>query len=100
MAAWFSPAPLLHTLIPVRGAESYKILNYGFFNGLGRRFWLPAGVTPRHYLFSHAGHYLLGSAILVAAAAASTCAWPGPPPARTRSTPRSSPAAASCTWPS
>jgi hypothetical protein len=71
MAAWFGLVPLIHTLIPMRGAASYKILNYGFFFGSGRAFWLPEGVTPRHYFFTHAGHYLIGSVVLVAAAAAS-----------------------------
>jgi hypothetical protein len=73
VAAWFGPGPVVHSLLPLHGAESYKILNYGFFFGRGRNFWLPAGVRPRHYIFTPAGHYLAGSVILVAAAAGS--AW-------------------------
>jgi hypothetical protein len=71
LTVWFGLAPVIHSLLPVRGAESYKILNYGFFFGIGREFWIPKGVTPRHYAFSPAGHYLVGSVVLVAAAIAS-----------------------------
>ena len=73
LAAWFGSVPVVHSLLPLGGAESYKLSNYGFFFGRGRRFWLPDGVTPSHYVFTHAGHYLLGSLILAAATAAS--AW-------------------------
>jgi hypothetical protein len=70
-AAWFGLEPTVQTLLPLRGAEAYRFLNYGFFFGVGRAFWLPQGVTPRHYLFTPAGHYLVGSVIMVAAAIAS-----------------------------
>jgi hypothetical protein len=73
LAAWFGPMPVVNSLLPLRGAAVYKVLNYGFFFGLGRDFWLPAGVTPRLYVFTPAGHYLVGSIILAAAALAS--AW-------------------------
>ena len=43
-------------------------MNYGFFFGIGRRFWLPDPITPRYYVFSPAGHYLVGSVVLFAAA--------------------------------
>ena len=68
LTAWFGPKPVVHSLLPLSGDESYKLLNYGFFFGIGRRFWLPEGVTPRHYIFSPAGHYLVGSVVLMAAA--------------------------------
>ena len=71
LAAWFGLEPVVHTLLPVRGSASYKLLNYGFFFGIGRRFWLPEGVTPRHYLFSPTGHYLAGTIVLIVGAAAS-----------------------------
>jgi hypothetical protein len=71
-AAWFGLEPTIQTLLPLRGAEAYRFLNYGFFFGIGRAFWLPQGVTPRHYLFTPAGHYLVGSVVMVAAAIAST----------------------------
>ena len=71
LAAWFGSGPVIQSLLPQNGARSYKLSNYGFFFGVGRKFWLPEGVTPRHYVFSPAGHYLVGSAVLAAAAAAS-----------------------------
>ena len=71
LVAWFGVEPVVHTLLPIRGANSYKTLNYGFFFGRGRAFWLPEGVRPRHYIFTPAGHYLVGSIILAAAAVAS-----------------------------
>jgi hypothetical protein len=71
LATWFGLEPVLQTLLPLRGAEAYRIVNHGFFFGIGRSFWLPDGVTPRHYLFTAAGHYLVGSVVLVAAAIAS-----------------------------
>ena len=71
LAAWFGLEPVVQSLLPLRGAEAYKSLNYGFFFGIGRAFWLPTGVTPRHYMFTPAGHYLVGSVVLVAAAIAS-----------------------------
>jgi hypothetical protein len=72
-AAWFGPIPVVNSLLPIRGAASYKTLNYGFFFGRGRDFWWPAGVRPRHYIFTPAGHYLVGTVLLAAAALAS--AW-------------------------
>jgi hypothetical protein len=71
LAAWFGLGPVVQTLLPLRGAEAYRILNHGFFFGIGRDFWLPPRVTPRHYIFSPAGHYLVGSVVLVAATIAS-----------------------------
>ena len=71
LATWFGLEPALQTLLPLRGAEAYRIVNHGFFFGIGRSFWLFDGVTPRHYLFTPAGHYLVGSVVLVAAAIAS-----------------------------
>jgi hypothetical protein len=68
VTAWFGMEAVFHTLLPLRGAESYKMLNYGFFSGVGRRFWLPDQVRPRYYVFSPAGHYLVGSVVLLAAA--------------------------------
>ncbi len=71
LAAWFGIALVIQSLLPVRGADNYKQLNYGFFFGIGRRFWLPDDLSPRFYIFSPAGHYLVGSVVLLAAAVAS-----------------------------
>jgi hypothetical protein len=45
-------------------------LNYGFFHGVGRRFWLPDDVWPAFYLVTPTGHYLVGTVVLAAAAVA------------------------------
>ena len=68
LAVWFGFDVVIQSLLPLRGADSYKQLNYGFFFGVGRRFWLPQPLTPRYYIFSPAGHYLVGSVVLFAAA--------------------------------
>ncbi|MHB1557180.1 MAG: hypothetical protein ACYC61_06855 [Isosphaeraceae bacterium] len=73
LIARFGPQSVVHSLLPLRGAAAYKSVHYGFFFGVGRTFWLPDGVRPRHYIFTPAGHYLVGSVLLVAAAVAS--AW-------------------------
>ena len=70
LAAWFGFAVVIQSLLPLRGADSYKQSNYGFFFGIGRRFWLPDAVSARYYIFSPAGHYLVGSVVLFAAAVA------------------------------
>ena len=67
---WFGARPLLNSLLPLAGAANYRYMNYGFFRGVGRRFWLPENVWPAYYLRSPAGHYLAGTLVLAAAAAA------------------------------
>ena len=71
LAVWFGYDVVIQSLLPLRGADTYKQANYGFFFGIGRRFWLPDDVSPRYYIFSPAGHYLVGSVVLIAAAVAS-----------------------------
>jgi hypothetical protein len=67
---WFGAKPLFNSLLPLAGAANYRYMNYGFFQGIGRRFWLPENVWPAYYLRSPAGHYLAGTVVLAAAAAA------------------------------
>jgi hypothetical protein len=67
-AAWFGVKPLVNTLLPLTGAENYRVLNYGFFRGVGRKFWRPEDARPTLYLVTPSGHYLLGTAVLAAAA--------------------------------
>jgi hypothetical protein len=67
-AAWFGVKPLINTLLPLAGAENYRIMNYGFFRGVGRRFWRPEDARPALYLWTPIGQYLLGTAVLAAAA--------------------------------
>jgi hypothetical protein len=65
---WFGFRPLATSLFPVAGAANYKALDYGFFRGIGRRFWLPDNVWPTFYLVTPAGQYLVGTLVLLAAA--------------------------------
>jgi hypothetical protein len=67
---WFGVKPLLNSLLPLAGAVNYRAMNYGFFHGVGRRFWLPDNVWPTFYLVTPAGHYLVGTVVLFAAAGA------------------------------
>jgi hypothetical protein len=71
LAAWLGPEAVIRSLSPMRGVDSYRTLNYGFFFGIGQPFWYPEEVKLRYYLFSTAGHYLAGSIILVAASVTS-----------------------------
>jgi hypothetical protein len=66
---WFGLKPIVHSLLPVAGALDYQYMNFGFFHGVGRRFWLPDDFRPAYYLLSPAGHYLVGTVILFCAAA-------------------------------
>jgi hypothetical protein len=66
----FGVKPLLNSLLPLAGAVNYRAMNYGFFHGVGRRFWLPDNVSPTFYLATPAGHYLVGTVVLFAAAVA------------------------------
>ena len=70
VGGWFGVKPLLNSLLPLAGAANYKHLNYGFFRGVGRRFWLPDDVWPAFYLVTPAGHYLVGTIVLALAAVA------------------------------
>ncbi|HEX4612652.1 MAG TPA: hypothetical protein VH092_30940 [Urbifossiella sp.] len=66
LAAWFGVEPVLKTLFPVAGAKTYEGERYGFFFGIGRRFWLPDSPSPVYYLFGPAGFWLLASVVSLA----------------------------------
>jgi hypothetical protein len=66
---WFGVKPLMNSLLPLTGVANYQALNYGFFRGVGRRFWLPDHVWPSFYILTPAGHYLVGTVVLLGAAA-------------------------------
>ena len=65
---WFGLNPLMNSLLPLTGAASYQYMNYRFFRGTGRRFWLPDNVWPTFYLVTPAGHYLVGTVVLFGSA--------------------------------
>jgi hypothetical protein len=76
----FGVKALLNSLLPLTGALNYRFMNYGFFQKAGRRFWLPDDVWPTFYLVTPAGHYLVGTLILCAAAVAALLRLLGGPP--------------------
>ncbi|MFO0797872.1 MAG: hypothetical protein U0804_10360 [Gemmataceae bacterium] len=63
LVGWFGAAPVLKTLFPVAGAKTYEGEGFGFFGGIGRRFWLPEQPSLLYYLFGPAGFWLLASAV-------------------------------------
>ncbi|MGC2659868.1 MAG: hypothetical protein WA324_18065 [Bryobacteraceae bacterium] len=69
LIAKFGRASVLPSLLPLRGAAHYKIMNYGFVRE-GRNFWDPAGANYRYYLGNHAGIWILSSLLLLAYALA------------------------------
>jgi hypothetical protein len=63
LVSWFGVEPVLKTLFPLAGAKTYEGERYGFFFGIGRRFWLPDNPSPVYYLFGPAGFWLLASVV-------------------------------------
>jgi len=66
LTAWFGVGPVLETLFPVAGAKTYEGEGFGFFGGIGRRFWRPESPSLMYYLFGPAGFWLLASAVALA----------------------------------
>ena len=67
LAAVFGVAPVVRTVIPTAGLANYRAANFGFFFGIGRRFWLPSRAGPGYYLGTVVGFWLVGSLSLVVA---------------------------------
>ena len=67
LIAEFGAGPLAGSLLPASGAVAYKFARYGFFRGIGRDFWAPAGAGARYYLGTIAGSWLLATAWLALA---------------------------------
>jgi hypothetical protein len=58
--------PLLSTLFPVTGRADYRARHHGFFTGVGRDFWIPAGARAGYYLGTVAGFWVLATLTLLA----------------------------------
>jgi hypothetical protein len=69
--AGYGPSALVETALPLRATANYRLMNYGFFTGTGRDFWLPEEPTLFYYVWSPAGHYLIGTIILMTVGLAS-----------------------------
>jgi hypothetical protein len=65
LVAWFGVEPLMKTLFPVAAITTYAAENYGFFFGVGRRFWLPDRPTPAYYFFTYAGFWVVSTLVLL-----------------------------------
>lgn len=66
LVGWFGATPVVKTLFPLAGAKTYEGENFGFFFGVGRRFWLPDQPSLLFYLFGPAGFWLLASLVALA----------------------------------
>ena len=65
LAASYGPAAMIRTVLPLGGAEAYRALHYGFFNGAGREFWNPQGVPWLSHLVNISGFWIAGTFFLI-----------------------------------
>lgn len=68
LVASYGLAPLIQTVIPTEGREIYRAQGFGFFNGAGRLFLAPPGVSWSFYLVSKSGLWILYTLVLALAA--------------------------------
>ena len=71
----FGFRPLLNVLIPVQMARIYQAVNFGFFQGIGRRFWLPPDAGVEHYLGTVRGLWIAATIVLTLAAVIALFLW-------------------------
>jgi len=64
LAAWYGPAALIRTLLPLGGATAYRSLHFGFF-GSGREFWDPHDLPWIFYLVDISGFWIMGTLFLI-----------------------------------
>ena len=69
LAAFYSPAALIHTVLPLEGAAAYRVLHYGFFSS-GREFWDPHGLPWLYYFVDVSGFWIAGTLFLICSAVA------------------------------
>lgn len=75
LVASFGLEALFNVQFPIKGAASYKYVNYGFFHGVGRNFWNPPGVRLTYYLGTPAGLWIAATLVLIIGGM--TVAWRG-----------------------
>ena len=68
LAASFGPIPVVRSMIPSEGLAMYRAQGFGFFNGAGRSFLAPPGVTVNYYFADIAGPWIAYTVVLVLAA--------------------------------
>jgi hypothetical protein len=65
LAGLYGVAALINSLVPVHAAAIYREKHFGFFFGVGRRFWYFPGVRPGYYIGTPTGFWLAGTVVLV-----------------------------------
>ena len=71
LALTFGAGSVVGTQLPTEAASLYEDAGYGFFFGVGRRFWRPEGATIRYYLGTTPGFWLAATlALLIGGAGA------------------------------
>jgi hypothetical protein len=68
LAGYFGPVPLLRSLIPLAGSESYAANHFGFLHGTGRLFWAPESASASYYATNIAGPWIASTLLLLASA--------------------------------
>lgn len=66
LAAVFGTGPVAETLFPLSATKVYAADRYGFFFGIGRKFWVPEPFNPLYYLLTPAGFWLAATLLLIA----------------------------------
>ena len=78
LASWFGWEPLVKTLFPTAGAKTYADEQFGFFFGIGRRFWLHPSLSPAYYLLGPAGFWLAATGVMLAGVPGLLREWRNP----------------------
>jgi hypothetical protein len=70
LAGLYGVPALVRSLVPVHAAAIYREKHFGFFFGIGRRFWYFPGVRPGYYIGTPTGFWLAGTVVLLLGAIA------------------------------
>ena len=75
MAYLYSPATLLHTIVPIEGATNYHALNFGLMKA-GKDLWDPHDRPWIFYLIDVSGFWIVSTLFIVGAAAVALSSGP------------------------
>ena len=65
LSAYFGWDAVVRTQLPLGAGKAYEEGNFGFFSGIGRKFWQPEAPSPAYYLRTPAGVWVLASLVLL-----------------------------------
>ncbi len=68
LSAFYGPVAVIRTVLPTEGLSTYRMQNFGFFMGSGRRFWDPAQNAWAVAAFGPLGLWIAASIFLTCAA--------------------------------